>query len=456
MNTTLEREACATGGSVAAPDLDWLAAERMTTNKWHRVSDWLQSGSWVAIRTWLESPRGRRIVGVTAAAQVALVVVFALVYQPFDLAIYLWGGHAVTHGAELYLQQSQGNWYTYPPFAAALFTPLAALPAVLVRVLWELASIGALAWACALTLKLAGQRPTRIVVLALAAAALVLEPMYHTLFLGQVNLFLLALVLADIWRAARGRPAGIGIGIATAIKLTPGIFIVLLLLTRRTRDAVTAALTFGCCTAIGFLVDPSASRMYWTHLFYDTRRVSGPYISNQSPYGALTRLFDGAAHVGTWYYVIPVVLGGLGLAVAAVQARQGDWLAAAAVTGVTGLLVSPISWTHHWVWALPALVVLARGGRASRIALACASVVFVLAPMWFTPHLGGGGDYGDRGFVTVIANCFLIAGLAFLLHMTVLTVRARRSYAVEAWIPPIDSRYADVSASAPARMVVAK
>lgn len=376
--------------------------------------------------SWLETERARRLMYVTVALQLAVVAVFGLVYRPFDLQIYLWGGRAVTEGVRLYLAQSHGNLFTYPPFAAALFTPLTALPTVVVGVVWELATVGAFAWACVLTARLAGYRPNVTVVLAMVAGGLLLEPIYHTLYLGQVNVFLLALVLADIWRAARGCHSGIGIGIATAIKLTPGIFIVLLLLTRRTKDALTAAVTFAGCTLIGFAVDPSASRLYWQHVFYDTARVSAAYISNQSPYAAEVRILGGASHVGVWYDLVPVIIGGIGLVVATVLARRGDWLGAAAVTGIAGLMVSPISWTHHWVWVVPALVVLWRGGRRSRIAAACGYLLFVLAPMWWTPHSGGGGDYGSHGLVTLIANCFLVAGLAFLGYMVVCTWRTRQ------------------------------
>jgi alpha-1,2-mannosyltransferase len=357
--------------------------------------------------------------------EVGLVIGFAAVYRPFDLDIYLFGGRAVSHGLRLYLVQSDGNWYTYPPFAAALFTPLAALPSLVVRVTWELASVAAFGWCCAITLKLAGYRPSRTALLAVVAGGLLLEPVYHTLYLGQVNVFLLALVLADIWLVARGRHAGLGVGLATAIKLIPAIFILFFLLARRTRDAITAAATFAVCTLIGFAVDPSASRLYWTRLFYDTARVSATYISNQSAYGAVARILGGVGHVGTWFYVIPVVLGAAGLAVAAALARRGDWLSAATMTGMTGLVTSPISWTHHWVWVMPALVVLWRGGFGSRVAAACGYLLFGLAPMWWTPHAGQAGDYGSHGVITVLANSFLIAGVAFMIYLTAQTCRSR-------------------------------
>jgi Glycosyltransferase family 87 len=370
---------------------------------------------------WLSSQRARRTVYVVLAVELALVIGFAIVYRPFDLRIYLWGGHAVWHGLRLYDVEYLKNWFTYPPFAAVVFAPLAQIPAVVTGLIWELGTVAALAWACVITLRLAGYQPQRLVVLAMVAAGFLLEPVYHTLYLGQVNVFLLTLVLIDFSRISRGHAAGIGTGVATAVKLVPGIFIVFFLVTRRWRDAAISAATFLACSGIGYLVDPSASRLYWTKLFYDTSRNSIPYISNQSPYATVTRLFGGVSHVGGWYDVVPVALGILGLAIAATLAKRQDWLGAATVTGVTGLLVSPISWTHHWVWVLPALVLLMRGGKGARIGAACAFLLFVLAPMWFTPYSHLAGDFGFRGVVTLIANSFTIAGLAFIGYLAVRT-----------------------------------
>ncbi len=189
------------------------------------------------------------------------------------------------------------------------------------------------------------------------------------------------------------------------------------------------------CALVGYLVDPSASRLYWTRLFYDTTRVNATYISNQSPYAAAARILGGVSHVGPWYLAISLILGALGLAVATTLARRDDWLGAAAVTGTTSLLVCPISWTHHWVWIVPALIVLLRGGIASRIAAACGYLLFVLAPMWWTPWSWNTSESGFHGLMTLTANCFLIAGLAFLAYM-----------AVYAWRP--ETRRCDGSAPA--------
>ena len=356
------------------------------------------------------------VIYVVLGLEVAAVIGFAVGYNALDFRIYMWGGHAVLHDTRLYTDLAYGHWFTYSPFAAVVFVPIAALPLTAARVGWDLASLAALAYSLVLIGKLAGCRPSRLAVAGLVAAAMALDPVYQTLFLGQINLILLALILTDVWRVSRGRTAGLGVGVAAAIKLTPAIFIVFFLLAGKTKPALAGAATFLGCGLIGLAIAPGASRQYWEHLFYDTSRVGAPYISNQSPYAAAIRIAGGAAHVGAWYLVIPVALAAVGLAAATVLARGDDWLGAAAVTGCTGLLVSPISWAHHWVWILPALLVLVRSGH--RVAAGLGYLLFAVAPFWYTPHSGGPREYGFHWLVTLAANCYLIAGLAFLAYMT--------------------------------------
>ena len=347
--------------------------------------------------------------------ELAAVIGFAATYNALDFRIYMWGGHAVTQDTRLYLAPAYGHWFTYSPFAAMVFVPIASVPLTLARVAWDLVSVAALAYCVVLTLRLAGYRPSRLMIAGVTAAAMALDPVYETLFLGQINLILLALILTDVWRVSRGRTAGLGVGIAAAIKLTPAIFIVFFLLARRIRAACMAAATLAGCGLIGLLVAPRASEMYWEHLSHDTSRVGALYISNQSPYGAVVRIAGGAAHVGLWYLAIPLAFAAIGLPAAAILARRGDWLGATAATGTTGLLVSPISWAHHWVWILPALVLLLRSGH--RVAAGLGYVLFALAPFWYTPRSGGPGEYGFHGLLTLVANCYLVAGLAFLAYL---------------------------------------
>jgi Predicted integral membrane protein len=232
------------------------------------------------------------------AVEVTLIVGFAATYNALDFFIYTLGGRAVTQDTHLYLDQLAAHWFTNTPFAAVLFSPIAAIPLTIARVIWELASVVAFASACMTTLKLAGYRASRTVVVAAVVMGLLLEPVWHSLFLGQINLFLLALVLTDISRVSRGRPAGIGIGIAAAIKLTPAIFIILLLITRRTRAALTAGGTFVLCGLLAYLIAPGASRLYWLHLFHDTTRVGAPTSATNPPYGAVLRICGGVTHAG--------------------------------------------------------------------------------------------------------------------------------------------------------------
>ena len=124
---------------------------------------------------WLRGRPARLTVAIALSLEIGLVIGFATVYRPFDLQIYLWGGRAVSQGLRLYLVRSHGNWFTYPPFAAALFAPLAAIPSVVARLGWELASVGAFAWCCVITLKLTGYRASRTAVLAVLAAGLLLD-----------------------------------------------------------------------------------------------------------------------------------------------------------------------------------------------------------------------------------------------------------------------------------------
>jgi len=380
-----------------------------------------------AVGTAVGTAITRRVTAVVygaLAVEVAAVVVFAATYNALDFRVYMWGGHAVRHDDQLYLALAYGHWFTYSPFAALVYVPIAALPLAVARVGWDLLSVAALAYSCVLVLKLGGYRPSRIMVAGVAAAAVALDPVWQTLFLGQINLILLALILTDVWRVSRGSSGltGIGVGIAAAIKLTPAIFIVFFLLARRTKAACVAAGTFAACGLVGFAVAPHASTLYWEHLSHDTRRVGAPYISNQSPYAAAIRIAGGQGHIGWWWVLVSAAFAVAGLAVAAVLVRRGDWLGATALTGTTGLLVSPISWAHHWVWVLPALVLLVRAGH--RVAAVTGYLLFALAPFWFTPHAAGPREYGFHWLLTLVANCFLIAGVAFLVYLALTQLRS--------------------------------
>lgn len=161
------RERCDAGGQPVAGGVGLHAADGR-----RRLA-----GRWVA----------RAVYGVLLA-EVGVLIWFALSFTAVDFFVYMWGGHSVTHGTQLYLGSSGRNYFTYPPLAAVLFAPIALLPSALAQVGWELVSVAALAVAVCAMLKLAGWQPGRPEIAAVTAVAMLLEPIYRTLFSGQINL----------------------------------------------------------------------------------------------------------------------------------------------------------------------------------------------------------------------------------------------------------------------------
>ena len=212
-----------------------------------------------------------------------------------DLFVYQYGGRAVLDGLPLYESDDPvtGLHFTYPPFAAVVMVPLALLPTWLAAALWTGASVGALAAVVVVVRRALGRPAPGWLVALLTVGALALEPVWQNLTFGQVNLFLMLAVLVDLVRPER-RWSGVLVGIAAGVKLTPLVFVVLLVLVGRRAAAGRAALAFAGTVAVGFVVMPGSAATYWTDGLVDAGRVGPPALAhNQSVYGALTRLLDG-------------------------------------------------------------------------------------------------------------------------------------------------------------------
>jgi glycosyl transferase family 87 len=185
----------------------------------------------------------------------------------------------------------------------------------------------------------------------LMAPIIWLEPVRLTLQLGQINLVIMAIVVADSLSSRRW--TGMAIGIAAGIKLTPALFIVFLAATGRRREAVIAGLTFISTIAVGFVLLPADSSEFWLRgRFHDVRRISSDPLANASLTGLLARL-DWATR---WETATAVVFAIFAIAVAALAWRRGQMLLAVAIAGMTSAAASPFSWSHHWVWFAPFLV----------------------------------------------------------------------------------------------------
>lgn len=404
-----------------------------------------------------------------------------------DVMVYRAQGEAVRDGEELYaLRATHADLpATYPPFAALLFLPLA-LPDV--PVLRSLATAGNLALLVAvvhLSLRLTG-RPRRLprpaAALAVAALAVWCEPVWTTLRYGQVNLLLTALVLWDLSRRPGGRGyrwAGVGIGVAASVKLTPALFAVFLALAglaegrRRAargdartlwnaplRQAAVATVTFLGTAALAAAVLPGASYRFWTEVLFHADRVGNAEdTANQSLHGVLARALH-TGDPGTAATALSVTVAVLGLWVAVAALRAGPRLPqapawAAAACAVTALLVSPVSWSHHWVWCVPVAVLLGdealrRGRSPWWWATAATGAVFCSYALWWVPHSPDRSarlELDQSAAEMLLSSVYPATGTAFLCLVAVVTRRATGTPPVAA-AGPADVRSARAQAVA--------
>jgi alpha-1,2-mannosyltransferase len=347
--------------------------------------------------------RGLLVAGAAVAAVAAAAYLVALATHPmaamlkgFDLQVYLDGGQqALHHSGNLYswyYDNHPGIQFTYTPFAALLFAVGSAVPLHVLVALVAAVSTVALTATIWIAFRELGWQP-----IARAGATLLLtglvfwtEPVQRALFLGQVELVLMALVVWDLCQPDRRWWKGAATGLAAAIKLVPLLFIVYLVLTRRFRQAAVAVAVFIAAVIIGFAVLPGPSKYWWIdgNFFQAGRTGFVGDQQNQSLRGMLTRLAGSVNGSFALWLAVAVVAGILGLAAAVVLHNSGRTFAGLMAAALTALLVSPISWDHHWVWIAPGLAVIIDAGVRARTAAAragwygLAAVVLVLYAAW--------------------------------------------------------------------------
>lgn len=347
---------------------------------------------------------------VVVAAAAAVGAVAAVTGHGFtDLFVYRYAGDAVLHGRPVYESDDPvtGLPFTYPPFAAVLMVPLAPLPSWVAAGLLTGASTGALALVIVVARRAFGRSTSAALVVLLTAGSFALEPVWQNAAFGQINALLMLAVLADLHRPET-RWSGILVGVAAGVKLTPVFFVVLLLLVGRRTAAMRAVLTFAGTVLAGFVVMPGSAATYWTDDLLASGRVGPSSLAhNQSIHGVLTRLGDAPPPTALWL----AVAGPIALATVVVAARcwrAGDPVLGIGVAALGMLLASPISWSHHWVWAVP--VALALWQRSRWAALAWTSV-FVTRPILWPPW-GEHREYGWNVLDQVVGNGYVLAALA--------------------------------------------
>jgi alpha-1,2-mannosyltransferase len=377
----------------------------------------------------------RRAVQVGLVASVIVVMWFLAVHSSlrpvwhhtFDLRVYRGAVRWWLDGHSLYdfVRPHTEKGFTYPPFAVLVLLPLALGTETTATVLLTAVTGGLVALTTWWLVGPVAHRhgwPQWVAFAVALPVTLAMEPVRETLGWGQIDLVIAALVLADVVALRRDRAwAGLGIGLATAIKVTPALFLVYLAASRRWGAAAVAAGTFAVTALLGFAVDPSVR--YWTRTLWQTDRVGPPTDpNNQSLLGLVARL----AVPGEPNRVLWLVLAGMALTLGITRAtllhRRGDDLAGVTVTGLTACLISPISWVHHLYWVVPAVVVLVdvaagtpvaegwgrRRPRAARVTAAAVGLVvaggFAGSLIWFFVGAPAGpwAGAGENAYVLLV------------------------------------------------------
>ncbi|GAA4019080.1 glycosyltransferase 87 family protein [Allokutzneria multivorans] len=384
------------------------------------------------------------------AFSVHLRVSDMLAWEPFrahmhDLAVYYSAGQDLWNNTGLYTKNHAGLPFLYSPFAALFASAMTLLP--LGSVPWVMTGLSILsvlvaiwcAWGIAGFAVSSGRLA---LTLGVGAVAMHLEPIQSNIAFGQVNALLMGLVLLDFALPKENRLKGVALGLAASVKLIPGVFILYLLLTGRIRAGVTAISTVVATIAIGTAFLPVQSAQFWTGGFADSSRM-GAYLfwhGNQSINGMAGQAFvfdQPALHVTR--LCLAALLGVIGLIVATRLGRRGMELPGVLMTALTALLVSPISWHHHWVWVAPFLVLLisqAMRPIGPRLTCAAAAVSLVLiTACWPDPYAkdppgsigflwwGIPQDDPAHALIFVVHNLYTIAGLVAFVVVAVATLR---------------------------------
>ncbi|ODT98613.1 MAG: hypothetical protein ABS81_27505 [Pseudonocardia sp. SCN 72-86] len=347
------------------------------------------------LRGRLTVPRKTFVVTVPMLAVALTALLLHTHGYHIDLEVYRLGVDTWLAGGDMYgpLPPTVSGLalpFIYPVFAAMVLTPLALVPWAVAWIALFAVSFASLAvtlYVVALRCWPAGGRGGALAAASLGLPlALWIEPVLETFEFGQVNLLLMALVAVDCLTVRTRWPRGLLVGLAAAIKLTPAAFVLYFLLRRDYKAAAVTVVTAAAATGLGFLVDPASSARYW--FGGPAAGVSGSlFYTNETIQAVLARMgVTGFALTAIWALASLVLL-----ALIVPVVRRGDAPLALVTVAAFALLVSPTSWSHHWVWIAPALVVtVGHALRGRSVGWAAVSAVLVLAfyvaPFRFLPH----------------------------------------------------------------------
>lgn len=355
--------------------------------------------------------------------------------QHFDVYVYWYALNNWFSGNSLY------DWYalpdykmypfTYPPFGAWALSPLTWFDYETAARLMIMAIALQTAVIVALIGRSLGWSWGSAFAIAPWAAILVqqcLEPFTQSVGFAQVNTAMMALVMIDVAAPPSWKGRGVASGLAAAIKLTPAIAVLIFLLRRQWRSAITMVATSLAVTLLSWVISPGESARFFFDAMWDPQRAGDAYYtSNQNLKGFVARALPENTWSIAWAITVALALVAavwlclciqaaatlVAPAGDAVELAASDAVAApsavattpaapvlpenlatlltAAVIMTLGLLVSPITWSHHWVWGLASVVALiAVALRLKSAPLAALALVqgalFIMAPHWWFSH----------------------------------------------------------------------
>jgi len=375
------------------------------------MSNWRSPGGagWGPTLAW-------RLFQLLTAAALAVAGWRLLGHPPYriDIDVYRMGGQAWLDGRALYADgamfHTRGGLdlpFTYPPLAAVAFSPFAWLSLSAASVAITLTTLVLLiastvivltrldVWPqTSITNEQAWLRRCWLAAAIVAPAVSYLEPIRSNFDFGQINVVLMTLVIADCLPRRTPWPRGMLLGVAIAVKLTPAVFLLYFLLRRDTRALLVAAASAVLATLAGFALTWRDSWEYWTDTVRNTDRIGTATLNtNQNIAGALARLGLGEGERFVLWTLACFAMLALTVWAARRVLRAGAAPAATSDPGqpvlalicvaMFGLVVSPVSWSHHWVWALPTVLVTAvLAYRLRHLGLAAVSAAGIALMVW--------------------------------------------------------------------------
>jgi len=345
-----------------------------------------------------------------SAVAIYLIVLGAAGLRHQDLDAYLAAARDIWHGAPLYAAFLHHPFpdptlrpaFIYPPAFALLIAPLGLLPDALAGVIWLLICQTSLIAALALVLR--WRKPTSWAMTALVVATFTFYPLWIDVAQGQANLPIVLLVTIGVVGIVQGRPRfGAALGVAAALKLTPIILLVWLLLDRRFRAVGWMVGAFAAVGGVGALFR-----------FHDTIAFIGQvlpalapgtaFYANQSLSSILTRVSVENPYTQPWIdipwaFVLPAAAGILLIGLWFWRTHRQPALTRCAAFIPLIPLLSSVTWPHHLVVLLPVIwlsaIALAQREWPVIPTVTLASLLFAFSVLSRYP---AGPAYGQAGY----------------------------------------------------------